>query len=284
MTPRPAGLEGGRLVALADADLHVYEEGPDDGAPIVLLHGFLTSAFTWRRVYPALARDNRVFLVDLPASGRSPDPRGTWSADRCAELLAQLFDALNLRAPTVVGSQMGGSLAAWFATRHPDRVGRLVIMAAGALGETKANLTLYRLLANPLIGPGLARRFPRRAFEERWRAAHGPDHVEEDEATAYYFEQLRSRGHAMAKMGLGVRFSYRDSFDALAAPIRGLELPTLLIFGEADPLVPPTTGSRFKALLPDARLVVIPGCGDFPQEEHPTRVAAEILDFLAEDG
>lgn len=282
MRPSAASLDGGRPIALPGADVHVYAEGPADGPPIVLLHGFLTSAFTWRDVYPTLARDNRVFLMDLPGSGRSPDP-GTvhWSADRGAELLAHLFEALDLRAPVVVGSQMGGSLAAWFAAKYPDRVSRLVLIAAGVLGEAETNLTIYRLLASPVIGPWLARHFPRRAFTERWRAAHGPNHVEDATVTARYFEQLRSRGHVMAKVGLGIRLSYGESFGALAGPISGLDVPTLLIFGEADALVPPATGRRFQALMPDAQLIVIPACGDFPQEESPGRVAAEIMSFLA---
>lgn len=282
MTPPTAALDGGRLITLPGAGVHVYEEGPVGGHPIVLLHGFGTSAFTWRHVYPALARENRVFLVDLPGSGRSPDPpAGAWSADRGADLLWQLFDTLELESPTVAGSQMGGSLAAWFAARYPDRVGRLVLLAAGVLGEAEANMTLYRLLASPRIGPWVARHLPRRAFTRRWQAAHGTGY-QDTAATAGYFEQFRSRGHAMARVGMGIRLSYGESFDALAGPLSGLHIPTLLIFGEADALVPVATGHRFQSLMPHARLILLPSCGDFPQEEDPARVVTEILNFLAE--
>jgi pimeloyl-ACP methyl ester carboxylesterase len=275
--PRPGE---GRLVSLPDADVCVHEQGPADGPPVVLIHGFLTSAYTWREVAGPLARQHRVILLDLPGCGESPDPRAShWTAERGARLLADLCDALGLQAPAIVGSQMGGSLAAWFAAAYPDRLSRLVLIAAGALGEAQANLTVYRLLASPLTGRWLARHFPRRAFEERWQAAHGPGHAD-PVATGRYFAQLRSRGHVMAKMGLGIRLSYGESFDALAGPISGLAVPTLLIFGEADRLVPPATGRRFQELIPAARLVIIPGCGDFPQEEHPARVSSEILGFL----
>ncbi|ROO86423.1 pimeloyl-ACP methyl ester carboxylesterase [Actinocorallia herbida] len=274
----------GRLLRLRDADVHVREEGPADGPPLVLLHGFLTSAHTWRNVSPALARDHRVILVDLPGSGESPAPRGrAWSADRSADLLADLLDALDLPEAVLVGSQMGGSLAAWFAARRPERVSRLVVMAAGVLGETAANLTLYRLLATPVAGRLLARVFPRGPFEERWRAAHGPGHQHDPEALAYYHAHLRRRGHSMAVFGLGMRMSYGPGFDALAEPLRGLPVPTLLVFGEADPLVPVTTGRRFATLLPHSRLLVLPGCGDFPQEERPAEVTDAVLRFLAED-
>lgn len=273
----------GRTVELADADVHVYQTGRPDGPPVVLLHGFLTSAVTWRHVHPVLARQHRVLLVDLPGCGRSPDPRSDgWTADRCADLLVELFDTLGLRAPDVVGSQMGGSLAAWLAARHPDRVSRLVVMAAGALGENPANLGLYRLLCAPVLGGVVARLFPRRVFATKWAAAHGPGYRPDPLAVTTYHRQLRERGPAMARFGLGVRLSYGQSFEVLAGPLAGLPVPTLLLFGEEDKLVPPSTGRRFAELLPASRLVLLPGCGDFPQEERPAEVAAAVAAFLDE--
>jgi pimeloyl-ACP methyl ester carboxylesterase len=275
-------LDGGRVVPLDDADLHVYERGPVGGPPVVLLHGFLTSAHTWRRVWPALAVRHRVVLVDLPGSGGSPDPRAPeWSAARAADLLVALFDAMGLVAPAVVGTQMGGSLAAWLAATHPDRVGKLVVMAAGALGEDGANLGLYRLLAAPMVGPAVARALPRQVFAARWAAAYGSGHEPDPAAVSLYHRQFRRRGPVMARIGLGIRRSYGESYDALAGPLAGLPVPGLLLFGEADRLVPPSTGERFAALLPNSRLVMLPGCGDFPQEECPDEVAAEIAGFLA---
>ncbi len=87
----------------------------------------------------------------------------------------------------------------------------------------------------------------------------------------------------MARVGLDVRRSFGDSFDALTEPIRGLDVPTLLIFGENDPLVSVSTGHRFAELIPGARLLVLPGCGDFPQEERPKDVGEAIHAFLGTD-
>ncbi|MBB5953851.1 pimeloyl-ACP methyl ester carboxylesterase [Saccharothrix tamanrassetensis] len=281
----PGALGEGRTVRLRDADLHVYQTGPDSGPPVVLLHGFLTSALTWREVYPALAERHRVTLVDLPGCGGSPAPKARrWTADRAAGLLVDLFDALGLDAPAVVGSQMGGSIAAWLAATHPGRVSRLVVMAAGVLGEAAANLGLYRALAAPGLGPVLARLFPYRPFAEKWAAAHGPGFRPDPTAVRAYHRQLRSRGAVMARFGLGVRLSYGESFDALAGPIAGLAVPTLLLFGAADRLVPPSTGHRFAELIPGSRLTLLPDCGDFPQEEAPAAVAAAVTAFLAETG
>ncbi|ROO50972.1 pimeloyl-ACP methyl ester carboxylesterase [Micromonospora sp. Llam0] len=271
----------GRTIALSTADVHVYDTGVPDGQPVVLLHGFLTNSATWRHVHAALAENHRLVLVDLPGSGRSPDPRtGDWTADRCTDMLAELFDVLSLASPVVIGSQMGGSLAAWLAARHPTRVSRLVVMAAGALGEEAGNLWLYRLLAMPVLGGVVARVFPRRLFAARWAAAHGPGFRPEPDAVVSYHRQLRMRGPAIARFGLGIRRSYGPSFDVLVGPLAGLRTPTLLLFGAEDRLVPPSTGRRFADLLPDSRLVVLPGCGDFPQEEKPDETVAEITAFL----
>jgi pimeloyl-ACP methyl ester carboxylesterase len=84
----------------------------------------------------------------------------------------------------------------------------------------------------------------------------------------------------MARFGLGVRLSYGEDFDALAGPLRGVTLPTTLVFGAADRLVPPSTGRRFAELLPNARLVELPGCGDFPQEERPDAVLEAVHALL----
>jgi pimeloyl-ACP methyl ester carboxylesterase len=86
----------------------------------------------------------------------------------------------------------------------------------------------------------------------------------------------------MARFALGIRLSYGESFDALAGPLAGLDVPTLLLFGADDLLVPPATGRRFAELIPGSRLVLLPGCGDFPQEEDPVAVTNAMTAFLAE--
>ncbi|GAA3854420.1 alpha/beta fold hydrolase [Saccharothrix violaceirubra] len=268
------------LVELPDADVHVEVLGVD-GPPVVLVHGFLTSSYTWRHVAPLLASGFRVYLVDLPACGRSPVPRSReWDARRCVALLGGVLDHLGVERPVLAGSQMGGSLVAWFTALHPERVGRLVVMAAGALGEARSNLLLYRLLANPLVGPVLARAFPRTAFGDKWRDAHGPGFTPEVDAVDRYHRQLRERGSAIAAFGLGFRRDYGAEFDRLAPLLAGCAVPTLLLFGQDDPLVPPSTGRRFRELLADAELVLLPGCGDFPQEERAEEVAVAVVRFL----
>lgn len=84
----------------------------------------------------------------------------------------------------------------------------------------------------------------------------------------------------MARFGLGVQLSYGEDFDVLAGPLRGSTLPTALVFGAGDRLVPPSTGRRFAELLADARLVELPGCGDFPQEERPDDVVEAVHALL----
>ncbi|WP_413803249.1 alpha/beta fold hydrolase [Streptomyces iranensis] len=280
MTSTPEENDASRLVDLADGQLRVYEKGRPDGPPLVFLHGFLTSAFTWRHIHPAFTDRYRVILVDLPGSGGSSGRDGRWDANRWVRLVADLLDELGVDRAILVGSQMGGSLAAWFAALSRERVDRMVLMAAGALGETEANLTLYRLLARRRLGAWVSRLFPRRTFERRWLAAHGPDYNPEPGVVDHYFQQLRRQGPEMARTGLGLRLSYGEHFDALAGPISGLAVPTLLIFGAQDPIVPVSTGQRFSALLTDASLVVMPGCGDFPQEEKPREITEAITAFL----
>ncbi|MET8079281.1 alpha/beta hydrolase [Streptomyces sp. NPDC005303] len=282
MTPPSEETRAGRLVDLAAGQVRVYEKGRPDGPALVFLHGFLTSAFTWRNVYPAFTGGYRVILVDLPGSGDTPPPGdGRWDAAHWIRLVEELLEELGIGSAILVGSQMGGSLAAWFAALRPERVDRLVLMAAGALGESEANLTLYRLLAHRWLGAWIARLFPKGMFERRWLAAHGPGYRPEPGVLDRYFRQLRRQGAQMARVGLELRLSYGERFDALAGPISGLAIPTLLIFGAEDRLVPVSTGRRFASLLSDASLVELPDCGDFPQEEKPKEITEAISGFLA---
>ncbi|TXH08695.1 MAG: alpha/beta hydrolase [Spirochaetes bacterium] len=283
MIGKVQGLFEARLVQLRDANLAIYEIGPRTKPPIVLLHGFMTSALTWHAIYPALRNHHRVILVDLPGSGRSR-ARGarSWTTCSAVAMLIELFDTIALDAPIVVGSQLGGSLAASLAANHPTRVSRLIVIAAGALGEARTNTRLYRTLTLPVLGPLVAWSFPYWIFVRKWAAGYGPDYWPDAVILAAYYEQFCERGAEMARFGLDIRYSYRDSFDEVAGRIAGLDVPTLLIYGTAGGGIPSTTGRRFAKLLPHSSLIFLPGCGAFPQEESPASVVAAILNFLGD--
>src|ERR1044071_2333112 len=126
-------IPGRRDVEIDGAKVCYYELGSPNGDPVVLLHGYITSSYSWRDVWPELAKTCRVYIVDLPGYGNSEPFKKPWTADSYADFLSKLFVALKLERPIVVGAQMGGSIAAWFAAKYPKHVGGLVLLAAGAM-------------------------------------------------------------------------------------------------------------------------------------------------------
>ncbi|HEU4727135.1 MAG TPA: alpha/beta hydrolase [Kofleriaceae bacterium] len=270
---------------VGDLTLCARSFGPADAPVLVFLHGYLTAARTWDAVCNRLAPRFRSVAIDLPACGDSPRPPRdvAWSLDTFAGICDGLCEALGQDRVDLVGSQMGGSIAAWYAARRPERVRRLAVMASGILGETAANMGLYRALASRWTGWLVKRILPRKQFLQRWSRAHGPERGPNLSNFGYYFEQFRQTADIQTRIALGVRASFGTRFGDAAPLLQGLATPTLLLFGAADKIVPPSTGDRFRELLPASRLVKIPGCGDFPQEEYPELVAAELLRFFSEE-
>jgi pimeloyl-ACP methyl ester carboxylesterase len=256
------------------------------GAPVLLfLHGYLTAARTWDEVCARLQSRFRSIAIDFPACGDSPAPSRSvaWSLDVFAGICDGLVKALGQDRVDPIGSQMGGSIAAWYAARRPQRVRRLAVMASGILGGNGHQHGLYRALASPWTGWLVKRIQPRKQFLQRWSYAHGPDRGPNLMNFGYYFNQFRRTADTQTRIALGVRASFGNSFSDAAPLLRGLATPTLLLFGDADRIVPASTGDRFRELLPASRLVKIPGCGDFPQEEFPELVADELRRFFTQD-
>lgn len=268
---------------IAGLTLRARSFGPATAPLVVLLHGYLTAGRTWDAVCTRLAPQFHSLALDLPACGDSPAPPPgvAWSLDTFAEICDGLCKVLGRDRIDLIGSQMGGSIAAWYAARHPQRVSRLVVMASGILGETAANMGLYRALASPWTGWLVKRILPRKQFLRRWTEAHGPERGPDLANFGYYFDQFRRTADVQTRIALGVRASFGRGFDDAAPLLRGLATPTLLLFGDADKIVPSSTGDRFHELLSASQLVKIPGCGDFPQEEFPELVADEIRRFLS---
>ncbi|MCV3216577.1 alpha/beta hydrolase [Plectonema radiosum NIES-515] len=255
--------------------------GPEEGQPVVLLHGFLSSSYTWRNVWGALAKNYRVYIPDLPGYGKSPSGHPPYSVDSYAQFLNEFLKTIGVQKATIVGAQMGGSIAAWFASQYPDMVKDLIIMAAGAMGETKTNMWLYKLIATPILGSLAARFFPLNLFSQRWRAAHVNKEVATDDVILYYFRNFQRTGYLQTRIGLQVRASYGSQFERFEGVMKYVEMPTLLIWGEDDPLVPLSTAYRFKNFIKNSQLVTISHCGDFPHEEYPDIVASHILEFIS---
>jgi len=261
-----------------------------DGAPgrpvVLLVHGITSRADCWADVVRDLARDHHVVAPDLLGHGGSAKPRGDYSLGAYASGLRDLVAALGHDRVTVVGHSLGGGVAMQFAYQFPERTERLALASSGGLGrEVSIFLRAAALPGSELVLPLLTPPALRGAVSTLGRLGAraglqaGPDLAEavrgflslnDAAARAAFLHTLRS-----VIDPTGQRVSGRDRL-YLAA-----DLPTLVLWGERDPIIPVAHGRAAHAAMPGSRMEVFAGAGHFPHLDDPARFAGVLRDWIA---
>jgi 4,5:9,10-diseco-3-hydroxy-5,9,17-trioxoandrosta-1(10),2-diene-4-oate hydrolase len=283
---------GGRYVTTASGlRLHYHDAGPTDGGdgiPVVLLHGGGPGASAWSnfgRNLPVFANVRRALAVDQPGFGASDKPaeHGQYFGFS-AQALAELLDELVIPRVHLIGNSLGGGTAVRFALQHPQRVGRLVLMAPGGLSlnltsadPTEGVTRLSRFAAPP--GPSrqkLTEFLRTLVFDQRLIT---DELIEERYAAASTPDSLR----AMAAMGAS--FYRPETFEEglLWREAHRLNHPTLLIWGREDRVNPLDGALVPLKLLRNCQLHVFGGCGHWAQLEKFDEFNRLAMDFLAAD-
>ena len=257
-----------------------------EGAPLLLLHGVGDSAYSWQRVIPTLARTHRIYAPSLPGFGMSSKQVSDYSPEFFTSFVTAFLDELALREVAIVGNSLGGLVATRFALAYPKRVSALVLIdSAGmgrhltfamrlltlpgmdklvsVLGQTKLGAKLWSLSVTSLLfaNPTQA---PRDWFDRLNRMARDPGYLK---ATV---EAVKG-GNTLA--------GQRDR-EIMLEQLPRLTMPTLLIWGECDRIVPAHQARQASARLTRGQLVLLPNCGHVPQLEQPNRVEEVLSQFL----
>jgi pimeloyl-ACP methyl ester carboxylesterase len=256
------------------------------GPPVVLIHGITSTADTWAPAMRGLSREHTVIAPDLLGHGASAKPRGDYSLGAYASGIRDLLAALGHDRVTVVGHSLGGGVAMQFAYQFPERTERLVLVSSGGLGR-EVNLLLRAAalpgaeLVLPLLVPNwlgsvvgrigwAGSRLGLRTRLDLSEMLRGFLSLNDAEARAAFLHTLR----AVIEPG-GQRVSGHDRL-YLAA-----HLPTLLVWGESDPVIPVAHGRDAQRAMPGSRLEVFHASGHFPHLDDPMRFAEVLGDFLA---
>ena len=260
--------------------LHLRDEGRrDDPAPLVLIHGTSASLHTWEGWVAALKGTRRVITLDLPGFGLTgPNAADDYRTATYVRFVLDTLDALGVRRFVVGGNSLGGEVAWELAVAAPERVERLILVDAAGYAFRPDSLPIgFHLARTPGVNRLLEYTLPRRMLESSVRNVYGnPERV--TPALVDRYEALTLR--AGNRRALAFRFSQLD-FGAHAGSIATLRVPTLVLWGGRDRLIPPENGRRFQHDIPDACLVVFDDLGHVPQEEDPQRTVAAVVDFLA---
>lgn len=269
-----------RFVTLQGMQVHVRDEGPrDDPIPIVLIHGTSASLHTWDGWVAALSPHRRVIRMDLPGFGLTgPAPDADYSMARYSDFMRDLLDLLKLNEVVMAGNSLGGGIAWQTALAHPTRVRQLILVDATGYPLQPQSMPIgFRLAQISWLAPVTQKILPRSMIEASVRNVYGqPDKVSPALVNRYYELTLREGNRA----SLTQRFQYRSNDAALAGQISQLRLPTLILWGSEDRLIPPDHAQRFQQAIAGSELQVFEGLGHVPHEEDPQATVQAVKNFL----
>ncbi|HYD54009.1 MAG TPA: alpha/beta hydrolase [Gemmatimonadaceae bacterium] len=261
--------------------MHVERYG-HGGVPVVLVHGFGTSSFVWRNVAPALAVANSTaFAVDLFGFGESDRPfDADFGIAAQAEYLDRALTALRLPSATVVGLDLGGAVALRLAATRAERVDRLVLVNPIALDQLPSEdiKSLHRNTARFAfrVSRGVLGAAP--LLTELLRGSvSDPSHMP-DALVARYLAPYVGREGVNHLLALARAV---DEEDMEGVELNTIPQPVLMVWGELDPWVEGAFADRLSDVLPDCRLVRLPGVGRLVPEEAPEALAGLMLDFVS---
>lgn len=264
-----------------DALVHYTDSGPADGPVIMLLHGFSASTATWEAWRAELSKDWRVIALDLPGHGLTRAEPGDPSPEAFAELVERFAARVGVDRFVLGGSSMGGQVAWTYATRHPQRLRGLILVGASGWppeGDVKRPLA-FQLIANPLAQAVLSDLDLTPLVESGLKSSFTNDTLVTPAMIERYAMLSRAPGHRDWLMRLTTRKPKTP--EAVRGALQGLALPSVVIHGADDEVVPPLLGQRLAENIPDARWHLMEGVGHLPQEEASRESLALVREFLA---
>ena len=256
------------------------------GPPLLLIHGIGVSSATWLPVLPGLAEHFTVIAPDLLGHGASAKPRGDYSLGAYASGIRDLLGALGHDRATVVGHSLGGGVAMQFAYQFPERCARLMLVGSGGVGRQVHPALRLLASSNGGVFLKLATVAPTRRLAERLRPVLprfggwgvGPD-----------LDRLFDRMESLATPEARRAFlrTLRSAVDGRGQVITMLDrsylaagLPTWIVWGGRDHVIPLSHAARAACAMPGSRLVFFPEAGHFPHEEEPERFVELVREFV----
>ncbi|WP_137144576.1 alpha/beta fold hydrolase [Mycolicibacterium sp. CR10] len=269
-------------------DRVAYRDAGSGDEALLLIHGMAGSSDTWRAVIPQLSKKYRVVAPDLLGHGQSAKPRSDYSLGAFAVWLRDLLDELGVSRATVIGQSLGGGVAMQFVYQHPDYCQRLVLISSGGLGPDVgwtlrllsapgAELLLPAIAPPPVVNAGNKLR--------SWLSKGGIQSPRGAEMWSAYSSLSDSQTRQAFLRTLRSVVDYRgQSVSALNRLHLTSELPTMVIWGDRDAIIPIDHGYALQQARPGTRLEVLEGVGHFPHVERPSEVADLLDDFITTTG
>jgi pimeloyl-ACP methyl ester carboxylesterase len=250
--------------------IHYYALGPENGPPVVLVHGLGGRAEDWEKLAPYVAKAGyRVYLPDLPGFGQSARPKDfSYSVTDQAKVVVGFFDALGLKQVDLGGWSMGGWIVQLAAVYHPDRVRRLMLFdSAGLYVRPDWDTALF----TP-ISPAQIEKLDKLLMPHPPRL---PGFILRDILRV-------SREHAwVMHRAMNTMLQGHETTDAL---LPQLKMPVLIVWGSADEITPLSEGEKMHRLMPQSQMDLVMGCGHLAPNECAGQIGPGVVRFLKSAG
>lgn len=262
--------------------LHYRDEGRRDGPAIVLVHGFGASLQAWEPWVTRLGTDYRIITLDLPGHGLTRAPAGIDPASLDYEqIVDEMVTRLGVTKFVLGGNSMGGGVAWRYALAHQDRLAGLILVDAGGWDHPtgKNGVILFELLRNPVFRAAFKDLDQTALIRQGLKAAYIDQRLVTPELVARYADLARAPGHRDILLGLQTGRIAPATPQRLAA----IRVPTLVMHGKADSVIPYADGEAFARAIPHATLIGYDGVGHVPMEQIPDRSAADVCAWLSDE-
>lgn len=265
------GAPPGRRLLLRTGVALAFDESPGADPPLLLLHAWAESRRAFDRLLPLLPTARRVLAPDLRGHGESDKPDGGYSLDHFAEDVVAFLDEVEVASAVLVGASSGGYVAQQVAMRWPERVAGLVLVGAprSLNGQAPGLVAEWESLTDPID-----RAWAERSLE-RFPLFHRVPH-------AFLQDRVDDIVRCPARAQLGTLTGLLDAVPPTEAGV--IDLPTTIVWGERDDILPAADAQRLQDAIAGSRLVVLPDTGHAVLWEQPGEVAKEVADLLARLG
>ena len=250
------------------------------GQPMLLVHGMATYSFIWRNLFPKLSKKFDVIAVDLLGCGDSDKPLGTdYSIAAQTEIIRKFLDKLRIKEVYFIGFDIGGGIGQIFAVKYPERLLKLVLINTVGYDYwpvqpiTSMRIPIVRQFAMAVLNFGLFRNLIELGFFHREKVT--------DELIYLFQKPLRIKSGRDSFLHLASCLDNRQLMD-IQENIHGLELPVMIIRGDADIYLSPEISERLHNSIKNSKLERIKTGGFFIQEDEPDILINLIFDFLTE--
>lgn len=251
-----------KKILIDGLELTYDETGPDNGTPVILMHGWGCNYTTVSSIANAINSKLKVYSLDLPGHGKSQEPPEPWGIDKFTQLVEKFAKEKNIVSPILIGHSFGGRISILMASRN--KINKVVLVDSAGIKphhSLKYYLKVYSFKSAKKILPYVLGKKKAGKVIDAWRGKAG---------SADY---RQSSPMMRAVMSVCVNEDLKEYMPLIQAP-------TLLIWGENDTATPISDAKTMEKLIPDAGLVSFPNCGHYSFLDNPGQFRAVIRSFL----